>query len=189
MAVGLPNLLWLWKDLQREVENQFLMMQNCKPMRKTYFYFLGWLLLVLAGCEYNEEHFPGLDELARPVDVRILEYELTAEDYAAISGNADNVSLAEARGLGTELQQLASKQMFSETLKASDFVPAFLNKKWYQLDEKSAIKVTYNLEADRPAYLDELSGDRKSTRLNSSHVRISYAVFCLKKKIKLKSTK
>src|SRR5690554_7300236 len=28
------------------------------------------------------------------------------------------------------------------------------------------------------------SGDRKSTRLNSSHVRISYAVFCLKKKKK-----
>src|SRR3989442_13569891 len=27
-----------------------------------------------------------------------------------------------------------------------------------------------------------VSGDRKSTRLNSSHVRISYAVFCLKKK-------
>src|SRR5690554_7729118 len=26
-------------------------------------------------------------------------------------------------------------------------------------------------------------GDRKSARLNSSHVRISYAVFCLKKKI------
>src|SRR6202521_2998002 len=25
--------------------------------------------------------------------------------------------------------------------------------------------------------------DRKSTRLNSSHLRISYAVFCLKKKI------
>src|SRR5690554_1298155 len=28
-------------------------------------------------------------------------------------------------------------------------------------------------------------GDRKSTRLNSSHVRISYAVFCLKKKNKI----
>src|SRR3989442_2109981 len=28
--------------------------------------------------------------------------------------------------------------------------------------------------------------DRKSTRLNSSHVRISYAVFCLKKKKKAK---
>src|SRR5438067_9006729 len=30
------------------------------------------------------------------------------------------------------------------------------------------------------------SSDRKSTRLNSSHVSISYAVFCLKKKKKIK---
>src|SRR3712207_8424703 len=30
-------------------------------------------------------------------------------------------------------------------------------------------------------------GDRKSTRLNSSHANISYAVFCLKKKRPLKS--
>src|SRR5207302_1028957 len=32
-------------------------------------------------------------------------------------------------------------------------------------------------------------GDRKSTRLNSSHVKISYAVFCLKKKKKNKNNK
>src|SRR5690349_22876398 len=31
--------------------------------------------------------------------------------------------------------------------------------------------------------------DRKSTRLNSSHVEISYAVFCLKKKKKKKNQK
>src|SRR5690554_7570829 len=31
--------------------------------------------------------------------------------------------------------------------------------------------------------------DRKSTRLNSSHVRISYAVFCLKKKKKKNKNK
>src|SRR5690606_40966623 len=30
----------------------------------------------------------------------------------------------------------------------------------------------------------ELVADRKSTRLNSSHVKTSYAVFCLKKKTK-----
>src|SRR3712207_6863059 len=29
----------------------------------------------------------------------------------------------------------------------------------------------------------DVSADRKSTRLNSSHANISYAVFCLKKKI------
>src|SRR5690606_41801707 len=32
--------------------------------------------------------------------------------------------------------------------------------------------------------LAQAPGDRKSTRLNSSHVKISYAVFCLKKKKK-----
>src|SRR2546430_8039037 len=31
-------------------------------------------------------------------------------------------------------------------------------------------------------YLVDLRPDRKSTRLNSSHSQISYAVFCLKKK-------
>src|SRR5690554_7243169 len=30
--------------------------------------------------------------------------------------------------------------------------------------------------------VEGMNADRKSTRLNSSHVRISYAVFCLKKK-------
>src|SRR4051812_49858061 len=32
--------------------------------------------------------------------------------------------------------------------------------------------------------MDKEDGDRKSTRLNSSHMSISYAVFCLKKKKK-----
>src|SRR5258707_10786614 len=34
-----------------------------------------------------------------------------------------------------------------------------------------------------PSLLDLPRKDRKSTRLNSSHANISYAVFCLKKKI------
>src|SRR5688500_20027496 len=35
---------------------------------------------------------------------------------------------------------------------------------------------------------DVRAGDRKSTRLNSSHLVISYAVFCLKKKMNLVPT-
>src|SRR5690625_6401516 len=38
------------------------------------------------------------------------------------------------------------------------------------------------LMADQVAALEDLGVDRKSTRLNSSHVAISYAVFCLEKK-------
>src|SRR5438552_10859600 len=37
-----------------------------------------------------------------------------------------------------------------------------------------------------PEAVSEGKGDRKSTRLNSSHQIISYAVFCLKKKKKIK---
>src|SRR2546426_4722957 len=36
--------------------------------------------------------------------------------------------------------------------------------------------------ADRAVRPPAAQGDRKSTRLNSSHLVISYAVFCLKKK-------
>src|SRR3989442_12060716 len=48
-------------------------------------------------------------------------------------------------------------------------------------------KVVEKAVRDENVDLDDLpvlheEGDRKSTRLNSSHVRISYAVFCLKKK-------
>src|SRR3712207_6979858 len=38
------------------------------------------------------------------------------------------------------------------------------------------------LEVDVGVVIDGLDLDRKSTRLNSSHANISYAVFCLKKK-------
>src|SRR5689334_24020100 len=44
--------------------------------------------------------------------------------------------------------------------------------------------------SDRPrAHAPHRRADRKSTRLNSSHSSISYAVFCLKKKKKKKTNK
>src|SRR5699024_12713049 len=50
----------------------------------------------------------------------------------------------------------------------------------YVIGEDATDRITY---APRPV-AEELTflTDRKSTRLNSSHVSISYAVFCLKKK-------
>src|SRR5207249_8113791 len=40
-----------------------------------------------------------------------------------------------------------------------------------------------NYANSKGVMLEQIDQDRKSTRLNSSHVSISYAVFCLKKKI------
>src|SRR5204862_8301671 len=53
----------------------------------------------------------------------------------------------------------------------------------YTLVLRGALRVTSKQGVlDVPALLR--GQDRKSTRLNSSHVEISYAVFCLKKKTK-----
>ena len=60
-----------------------------------------------------------------------------------------------------------------------------------------AEKITLIHDIKYPQYVHQITdggmavarGDRKSTRLNSSHTVISYAVFCLKKKNKKKKKK
>src|SRR6266496_2706513 len=47
---------------------------------------------------------------------------------------------------------------------------------------RSPARVTGTVHSPRRTSACTETGDRKSTRLNSSHVEISYAVFCLKKK-------
>src|SRR5258707_4939181 len=46
------------------------------------------------------------------------------------------------------------------------------------------VGLTRIVDLDLLQHLANDAGDRKSTRLNSSHANISYAVFCLKKKKK-----
>src|SRR2546427_9533947 len=49
--------------------------------------------------------------------------------------------------------------------------------------EMKGLRVEFGGEGLDPFLFDaQTPGDRKSTRLNSSHSQISYAVFCLKKK-------
>src|SRR2546430_13114033 len=67
------------------------------------------------------------------------------------------------------------------TLSLHDALPISLRR-----DPRAAARGT---ETDRaPQRITPVHQDRKSTRLNSSHSQISYAVFCLKKK-KKKQTK
>src|SRR5699024_12000379 len=69
------------------------------------------------------------------------------------------------------------------------------------VDDRIGLAVLQRFERERKVLIgDDLgvlevlvriveSGDRKSTRLNSSHVSISYAVFCLKIKNTLPNTR
>src|SRR5438270_9901009 len=71
-------------------------------------------------------------------------------------------SLSKDPGLWLALYN-SKNLLFAKT----DFFPPFKTEAWKQL-----------------AALGDPQVDRKSTRLNSSHSQISYAVFCLKKKKK-----
>src|SRR3712207_8623363 len=52
-----------------------------------------------------------------------------------------------------------------------------------EVADRNVVAAAERLDVDRLNVV-QVHGDRKSTRLNSSHANISYAVFCLKKKNK-----
>src|SRR5690606_41325605 len=78
-----------------------------------------------------------------------------------------------------------------------DFDRTYLDQQVLAHEETTSLMRSYSEKGDNPQlrsvalatlpvverHLEHMKGlDRKSTRLNSSHVKISYAVFCLKKK-------
>src|SRR3712207_7179311 len=65
------------------------------------------------------------------------------------------------------------------SLATTQAAPTNFSQRWVAKDEAALARVF-----DRFERWQKLRVDRKSTRLNSSHANISYAVFCLKKKKK-----
>src|SRR5687768_18182486 len=57
----------------------------------------------------------------------------------------------------------------------------------HELSDEEAMSVIRKAMKQRQDSIEQYTKDRKSTRLNSSHGYISYAVFCLKKKKKKKN--
>src|SRR3712207_7286973 len=71
------------------------------------------------------------------------------------------------------------------TLSLHDALPIFTSWVTHERSGVAYTRLRKHLEAGRQAYVVcplVSERDRKSTRLNSSHANISYAVFCLKKK-------
>src|SRR5688500_20265105 len=50
----------------------------------------------------------------------------------------------------------------------------------FPVTDRTNFRLSYSHQVQAPDFGLLLGGDRKSTRLNSSHLVISYAVFCLK---------
>src|SRR5436309_6692275 len=78
-------------------------------------------------------------------------------------------------GLGVPYELMQIDPAFADTA-------ACCEKYGLPLDSAGNTIVAFTTHA--PNFRGSFFEDRKSTRLNSSHVKISYAVFCLKKKKK-----
>src|SRR5438445_13774822 len=74
------------------------------------------------------------------------------------------------------------------TLSLHDALPIYCIQARLQLGSERRSR-SWPRSSTRRAARASRAGDRKSTRLNSSHANISYAVFCLKKKKKKKNQK
>src|SRR5438445_9075231 len=71
------------------------------------------------------------------------------------------------------------------TLSLHDALPIYLENPNFEFHTSATdLDVTLAEEGGPHSFSFKAAGDRKSTRLNSSHANISYAVFCLKKKKK-----
>src|SRR5438034_1916478 len=90
---------------------------------------------------------------------------------------ADPVGVLSRIGYLSEENDLPGWMRVDELIRYSRaFYPAW--------DDAYAEELRQTFALDPAAKIKTLSKDRKSTRLNSSHTVISYAVFCLKKKKK-----
>src|SRR5437870_9235451 len=102
---------------------------------------------------------------------------VTVEEYRLDKDSMGEVKVPSSAYYGAETQRAVQNFPISGLRLPKEFVRAMA------LIKLSAARANMQL-----GLLDPKKGeaDRKSTRLNSSHVAISYAVFCLKKKTKTK---
>ncbi len=114
-------------------------------------------LMLLAGCDYNEENFNGLEDITQPTNVFKKEYAMIAADYAAISSNKANVAIAKAAGLDKELKNVGTNKYFTSIIPAETYMPAFLADKYYTADDGAAVKVTYDQKVSLPEYVNQLN--------------------------------
>src|SRR2546430_9771435 len=90
--------------------------------------------------------------------------------YTTLFRSADPAAAAETFEAKPIVIQIVNPEAAAETIEAKPIVVQIV-------DPAAVAKVTTQREA-KPIIVQ----DRKSTRLNSSHSQISYAVFCLKNK-------
>src|SRR5690625_1416767 len=126
----------------------------------------------------QERFFPALQERLQPMfdEADDALFELAGRAASNLEQNACFESLREVRVRRRDIEQGMARRLRQGLQQLVQELPAPVDAEASRAGELSLV------EHDE---LEQLvaAEDRKSTRLNSSHVAISYAVFCLQKKI------
>lgn len=143
---------------------------------KYYLYGLFAAALTLTGCDYNEDNFPGFDELAQPKDVWNDTITLADADYKTIAGIEANKGLAlskdpEGETFKAALEAVAGNKYFTEEAPALWYLPAYIASKYPYMDDNSKVTVHYKNYENLPEYLKAFNG-MKAYELNSDDYKV-----------------
>ena len=119
--------------------------------------------LTVASCDYNEEHFPGFDEMAQPTDVGNDTLYLASTDYGTIAGIAANKNIALSKDPADStfykaLEDVKDNEYFTENAQAVWYLPAYLNDKFPYYDDGSKVTIYYKEFVNLPGYLNDFNG-------------------------------
>src|SRR3989475_4032653 len=121
-----------------------------------------------------------MDALCRKV-LQQIHHVIRLEQFGRVRGHSPTWDDAQIRHLCREynfLERCLSHQVVAQPLRCLESKD-FMNTGSPQIAIDEHGRKAELCDGDRQV---QREGDRKSTRLNSSHSQISYAVFCLKKK-------
>lgn len=105
-------------------------------MNKKLTYSLCAAALLLTGCDYNEDNFPGYDSNVIPDNVTNIVYTLTDADYETIGGN------------------VGTNKYFSANDMPDTYLPAWLAETYFTADAGSSANLTYRFKTIYPHYQD-----------------------------------
>src|SRR5690625_4725208 len=153
-------------------------------MKKTLLSLIG-ILLLLTSCAptTNEEIVQNPDETAEQELSIVPSYQLSDDNYKML------LPFKPSAARGVVVNQLRNRldiEEMEDGLRRHSTEVFDPSKYYFEEGQYLTQSTVYDWLGRFPT--DEQLEDRKSTRLNSSHVAISYAVFCLKKKTTKTST-
>src|SRR5690606_29251629 len=115
------------------------------------------------------------------IETEVREYELVSNNFKENLNilsqitSSKNALLAKIENL-KESKDATKSSLIAVEQALEQIIPQYENLDNLKAEIQDLRRLIINVEAS------QAKQDRKSTRLNSSHVKISYAVFCLKKK-------